>query len=67
VEICVNGESREVPEGITVEGLLELLGVARRRIAVAVNRNVVPRTGYVTHQIGAGDHVEILQAVGGGS
>ena len=63
----MNGEAREVPEGTTVEGLLHLLGVAGRRIAVAVNRSVVPRAGYVTHRIGAGDHVEILQAVGGGS
>jgi thiamine biosynthesis protein ThiS len=64
--LFVNGESRTVPEGCTVEGLLVRLGVERRRIAVAVNRDVVPRSRFATHPLGSGDRVEILEAVGGG-
>ena len=65
--LLVNGESRTVPEGCTVEGLLRHLGVEYRRIAVAVNRDVVPRSRFPTHPLAAGDRVEILEAVGGGS
>jgi thiamine biosynthesis protein ThiS len=55
-----------VPDGCTVLGLLARLGVDRRRIAVAVNRDVVPRARFASHALGAGDRVEILEAVGGG-
>ena len=64
--LLVNGESRTVPDGCTVEELLRGLGFDRRRIAVAVNRNIVPRSRFATHPLGAGDRVEILEAVGGG-
>ena len=55
-----------MPDGCTVDGLLVRLGVDRRRIAVAVNRDVVPRARFATHPLGTGDRVEILEAVGGG-
>lgn len=64
--LLVNGEPRSVPSGCTVEGLIETLGLTRQRIAVAVNRDVVPRSRFGTHRLAAGDHIEILQAVGGG-
>ena len=66
LELLVNGESRSVPEGCTVEALLLHLGCDRRRIAVAVNRDVVPRSRFAIHALAAGDRVEILEAVGGG-
>jgi thiamine biosynthesis protein ThiS len=62
----VNGETRVVPESCTVVGLVRSLGLDGRRIAVAVNRDVVPRSLYGEHQLRAGDRVEILEAVGGG-
>jgi thiamine biosynthesis protein ThiS len=66
MEILVNGEAREVPPGTTVERLLELLALRARRIAVAVNRTVVPRSDFGRHAVAAGDRVEILEAAGGG-
>ena len=62
----VNGEPREVEPGCSVAKLLEGLGLDRRRVAVAVNRDVVPRSAFTSRALGAGDHVEILEAVGGG-
>jgi len=62
----VNGEPREVEPGCTVARLLEALGLAGRRLAVAVNRDVVPRSDYTTRALRPGDRVEILEAVGGG-
>ena len=64
--ILVNGEPRSVPAGCTVESLLGLLGVEPRRVAVAVNRDVLPRAQALERQLAAGDRIEILEAVAGG-
>jgi len=66
LDLLVNGESRVVPVGCTVADLIELLGLAGRRVAVAINRDVVPRSGFGSRQLASGDRVEILEAVGGG-
>ena len=62
----MNGESRVVPSGSTVARLLSELGLGEKRIAVAINRDVVPKSTYSAHELASGDHVEILEAVGGG-
>jgi sulfur carrier protein len=67
LEVLVNGEAQRVPGGCTVDGLLGRLGVEPRRIAVAINREVVPRSSFHTHPLAEGDRVEILEAVGGGA
>jgi sulfur carrier protein len=66
LDLLVNGESRAVPAGCTVAGLVELLGLAGRRVAVAVNRDVIPRSAFGSRELASGDRVEILEAVGGG-
>ncbi len=62
----INGESRELPESLTVGGLLELLGAPRAGIAVARNDRVVRRVEYDTHAIVDGDRIEIIRAAAGG-
>jgi len=64
--ILVNGEPRAVEPGCTVERLLGLLDLEGRRVAVAVNRNVIPRSAFGSTRVVSGDRVEILEAVGGG-
>lgn len=66
VSLQINGEARRVPVASTVDALLRQLELDRRHIAVAINRNVVPRSAFATHRLEAGDRVEILEAVGGG-
>ena len=66
MRVQVHGEPREVSPGCTVSALLESLGIEARRIAVAINRDVVPRGTFPSHELATGDHVEILEAVGGG-
>lgn len=66
LKLSVNGSPREVPAGTSVRGLLALLDLEGRRVAVAVNRSVVPRSAYEAHALAAGDRVEVLEAVGGG-
>ena len=66
LRLLVNGEPHDVPAGCTVEQLVESLGLRRGRVAVAVNREVVPRTRFSARTLAAGDRIEILEAVGGG-
>ena len=64
--VLVNGEPRNVPNGCTVLRLLALLEMSDRRVAVAVNRDVIPKSAYASSTLSIGDRVEILEAVGGG-
>jgi sulfur carrier protein len=67
IDVHINGEKRTIPQGSTVRGLLESLGIADREgTAVAVNMEVVPRSSHTVVTIQAGDRIEIVQAVGGG-
>ena len=66
IAVCVNGEPREVRAGTSVAELLRELGFGGRRVAVAVNRDVVPRAVHEERGVLAGDRIEILEAVGGG-
>ncbi len=62
----LNGESQDVPEPLSVRDLLERFGLGERRVAVAINAEVVPRSRFELAQIHEGDHIEVIQAVGGG-
>ena len=67
LEIQLNGEPRALAPGCTIAALVDALDLRGRRIAVAVNRSVVPRSQFPSQELAAGDRVEILQAVGGGA
>ncbi|UCE87705.1 MAG: sulfur carrier protein ThiS [Deltaproteobacteria bacterium] len=64
--VLVNGETRAVHPDCTIARLVGSLGLEDRRIAVAVNRDVIPRSAFDSHRLANGDRVEILEAVGGG-
>jgi sulfur carrier protein len=66
MEIYVNGAPQRFEPETTVAGLLERLGYSGRRVAVEINRDIVPRSGFRDHHIQAGDRIEIVQAIGGG-
>jgi sulfur carrier protein len=66
VKITVNGQPRVVAAGTTVEGLLDLLGVPRQFTAVAVNREITPKSEYGAVKLSEGDRVEIVRPMGGG-
>lgn len=51
---------------LTVRALLERFELHRRRVAVAINSTVVPRSRFEQVTIEDGDAVEVIQAVGGG-
>ena len=62
----VNGEPRDVPAGTTVAGLLELLELGARPVAVERNREIVPRSTHGQALLADGDEIEIVTMVGGG-
>ena len=66
MKATINGETRELPDGMTVSSLLDFLGAPRSGIAVARNECVVRRSEYDTHKLQDGDAIEIIKAVAGG-
>ena len=66
MKIYLNGEAREVPENCTAAQLVDNLGLAGKRIAMEVNLEIIPRSGYDSHTLQAEDKVEIVHAIGGG-
>ena len=66
MRITVNGESKDVPEGTTLEGLVRLLALAPERLAVEFNHEVLRRASWDSTTLSEGDRVEIVHFVGGG-
>ena len=66
IQVRLNDEALDVPAGCTVAALLERQGLGDRRVAVEVNREIVPRSAHRTHELAAGDRVEVVHALGGG-
>lgn len=66
MQLTVNGEARDVPDGLTVRGLVLHLGLTDGPVAVERNREVVLRANHETTPLAPGDVVEIVHFVGGG-
>jgi len=66
MEISVNGENKQVPDGYTAAQLVDAMGLTGGRIAMEVNLEIVPRSTYDSYTFNAGDKIEIVHAVGGG-
>jgi sulfur carrier protein len=66
LEITVNGEPHRLPVDSGIRDLLAQLELDGRRVAVAIGREVVPRSEHALRRLRDGDRVEILEAVGGG-
>lgn len=66
MELIVNGESKNLPEPLSVAELVNELGVTGRRIALELNGEIVPRGEFEATMLAPGDKLEIVQAIGGG-
>lgn len=67
MKLRVNGEERSLGGAtLTVTELLDELGLAGRRVAVEVNRRIVPRAQHGEASLAEGDQVEVVEFVGGG-
>jgi len=66
MKLQVNGEERSVDDGLTLTGLVERLGMKSDRVAIELNREIVPRDLWAQTRLADGDRLEIVHFVGGG-
>jgi thiamine biosynthesis protein ThiS len=66
LSIRVNGEHRRLPDGTSVEEMVNLLGLDPLRVAVERNLAIVPRSTFGQICVEDGDDYEIVHFVGGG-
>ena len=64
--VILNGESKDIPEGLSVASLLAHLGVETDRVAVERNELIVKRPNWDSVKIASGDRLEVVTFVGGG-
>jgi thiamine biosynthesis protein ThiS len=66
MNLVINGEDRQFDSVLTLSGLLDRLGMKPDRVAVELNRELVPRERWGTTQLSDDDKLEIVHFVGGG-
>ena len=66
IEVVVNGEARQVPEGMTVLELLRFLELDPARVAVELDLKIVKSPEWDRTPVRPGARLEIVQFVGGG-
>ena len=66
MKVQINGEDRNFDVSLPLSALVEQLGMKADRVAVELNRNIVPRAQWAQTQVSEGDRLEIVHFVGGG-
>jgi len=66
MNIIVNGQSRPVADNCKVDDLIEEMGLSGKRIAVELNKEILPFDRFPDKSLQEGDRVEIVRAIGGG-
>jgi sulfur carrier protein len=66
MNVSINGENREVPDGLSVTGLLGHLGIHPGRVAIERNLEILQRAQWESTRVEPGDRYEIVNFVGGG-
>jgi sulfur carrier protein len=64
--VTINGERREIPDGLTVAALLEHIGMPVERVAIERNLDILPRARWLETKIQPNDSFVIVHFVGGG-
>lgn len=70
MKLHINGEEREfpnLPNPFSLSAFVDLLGMKADRVAVELNRDIVPRDRWTETILRDGDRVEVVHFVGGGS
>jgi thiamine biosynthesis protein ThiS len=66
MKIRINGEDKEIAEGLSIARLLEELQIRPGRVVIEYNRNIVSREAHGSTLLKDGDALEIVHFVGGG-
>ncbi len=67
MQIYLNGAAKILADNSTLADLVADLGLTGQRIAVELNREIVPRSQHAETALRHGDAVEVVHAIGGGS
>lgn len=67
MELIINGKTEQFPDDTSAAQLIEHLGLGDQRLAIEVNREIVPRSCFDSHRFAPGDQIEIVRAIGGGA
>jgi thiamine biosynthesis protein ThiS len=66
MQIILNGEKKDVPDDLTIIGLLKHLKIQPQRVAVELNLDIVKKDRYAATKIKNGDRLEVVSFMGGG-
>lgn len=66
MRVTINGEEKQIADGLTVAALLEQLALPAGRVAIERNRDILPRAQWAATTVQPGDTFEIVTLVGGG-
>ncbi len=66
MKLIINGADREFAGISTLSSLVEKLGMKSDRVAIELNRDIVPRDRWPQTNLSEGDRLEIVHVVGGG-
>ncbi len=66
MKLTINGDDREFSSISTIASLLNQLGMKPDRVAVELNRDLIPRDRWAATELSDGDKLEIVHFVGGG-
>lgn len=64
--LTINGESKEVDDGLNIEEVLKILNLPNERVAVELNLSVIRKAEWSVTKLRDGDKLEIIHFVGGG-
>jgi len=64
--VTINGDRREIPDGLSVSALLDHLGMKSDRVAIERNLDILPRDRWAATRVQHNDSFEIVHFVGGG-
>ena len=68
MKLQINGEERDFSDApASLTALIEILGMKADRVAVELNRDIVPRDRWAETSLNDGDQLEVVHFVGGGS
>lgn len=66
MKLVINGETHEFSDSLSVAGLLEVLQLDPRKVALERNLEIISKSAYPHTQLSEGDQLEIIHFIGGG-
>lgn len=66
MDILLNGKALSLDDGLYLNMLITHLELSGKRLAVEINREIIPKSEHEQYRIQDGDTIEIVYAIGGG-